>query len=245
MTSGNVVLELDWLCTEGLVKLGSEYESECLRSLTVTRVVVCLQKNLLHLILRRTRQVRSLVHHVGGVLTQPFGTVDVSILRVADTSTGLGFVPHVSGEGGGVRLVGIPEVGHEFVADGAEVVVLEVGTSSVTAAVIGTLGALTSLALVAVEALAVAAFSIADASVGALSVLVVQSQLGWLVDPSEVEGTDPLRAVARLTTKSYSVVVVAQTNTVLLTSSMSRTLVVTCVRVHRNEQRYESDHCNK
>jgi uncharacterized membrane protein len=94
-------------------------------------------------------------------------------------------------------------------------------------AVIGAGGALAALALVAGEAFAATSLSVAQASAGALSVLVALTVLIRLVNPSDLERANAVGAVTRVVGKTQAPVVEAVTNTVLTTSSVARAGIVT------------------
>jgi len=114
-----------------------------------------------------------LVHDVSGVLTHSLGTVHVSVLGVADAAAGLGLVPLVVTESGGVHGVFVSCVADQIVSDSSVVSLFNVCTLSVSGTIVGTLRALTRLSFVSIETDTLTIVTITNSSVGAFSIFVM------------------------------------------------------------------------
>jgi len=121
--------------------------------------------------------------------------------------------------------------------------ILDVLASSVTGAIIGTGSSLAALALVSIKALALTDFTVADATAGALGVLVESSLSGRSINPRELEGTDAIRTIARVMGEAISPVVVALADIVSHASSVATAVIIAVGGRRGNDGSEESNSC--
>lgn len=209
---------------EGLVQSGGEGQSEGVVIIDV-RLSIRDEQNRLHLVLSRGSHIQALIHDISTELAHSLGAIDISVFRVADAATSLGTIPLVVGEGLGLLLDEVsvlPVLGNRGIGH-----VLDISAASVARAIVGASSSLASTTLIAGEALALTTVTVADTSVGALSVLVVGANLVGSINPSDIIRADSLRAVTRQVRQTQAPIVVTSANTSLTASSVAGTRVIT------------------
>jgi hypothetical protein len=116
--------------------------------------------------------------------------------------------------------------------------VLDLHATSMATAIIRASGTSAPLTLVAREALAFTSFTVANAPVGALSILVMVAQFIRSVYPRELKRTNPLRAVTAVMAHANSPVVEALTHSVLSTGTMARASIVAASSLDRGNSKH-------
>jgi hypothetical protein len=167
-----------------------------------------------------------LVHDVITVHAHALGAINISPLGVTDTTSGLLSIPVLVSITEAVSLLLEEGPGIELLGGTSEWKVLNVLATSVTRAVVGTSSTGTSLTFISREALTFTRITITDATVGALSVLVVVSKFIRCINPSELERADTLRAITRVKTHTHTPVIITGTDTVLKTISVTGTIII-------------------
>jgi hypothetical protein len=152
-------------------------------------------------------EVIASIHHVIAVRAHALRAVNIGVLGITNATTGLVLVPAVVGEALGLLeelFVAVVELNSSICK------VLEVLASAVAGTVIGAHGALASLALVAVEALALGSLAVANASTGALSISVTKTILKRSINPSKLKGANTIRAITSVMSHTHAPVIIAQ-----------------------------------
>jgi hypothetical protein len=235
---------------EGLVALRLEGKSECLAVLitssvsnTILGVLNEVEDDFLSVDVLVSEKVISHIKDISAVGADTLGAVNIAIGGIADASTGLVVVPVTESESlGGLldRLV------RELSTRRGVSQILNVLAGAVARAVVGAGGALAALALIAIEASALASLAVADTTAGALKVLVEVALTVGGVDPGDLEGADALRAVTGVVGEADAPVVVALAHVVGGAVTVARALVVAGSVNNANEGEDQSDrekHC--
>jgi hypothetical protein len=187
---------------------------------------------LLHVIQLRSGHIIADIHDVGTVVAHALGAIIITVLRVALTGSGLGFVPVAVDEGGGVSAVGVR--GRVIEGDSLEGKVLNVLALAVTTAIIRASSTLASLSFKSGKALALTAITVANTSRRALRILVMGADLGWLINPGKVIGANALRAVTGVMAEAEAPVIITVALGVEVAHAMAGTRVV-ALRLRRGE----------
>lgn len=197
---------------ESLVQLGLEGQGESV-AVEFVDVVLVDEPQALHLVLERLGAVNSSVHHIVTIGAEALGAVHIAVFGVTHAGAGFLVVPLVEGEGLHVlhELATLVSVeGAVGIAEG-----LDVLAGAVAGAVVGAGGSLAALALVALEALALAGLSVADAFVGTLGVLVEVSQAIGGVHPGKLKGADAVGAIPGIEIIAHTPIVIAEAEAAL------------------------------
>jgi hypothetical protein len=208
---------------EGLVQLGLERKSECLRVDVLSLNLREVELDSLDVLVKGQVLVNSVVQDIVAVRAHSLGAVKVAIQGIAHASTLLVAVPIVVGEGLRLHeeaLLGI------IVPGGSVVKVFDVLAGTVAGAVVGAGSALAALTLVAIEALALTRVTSADTSARALQVLVeVAVDIGG-INPRDLVGAHSLRAISTVVRKTNTPVVVAGAHIIDVAGTVTRAVVV-------------------
>ena len=183
--------EVDGGGGEGLIDLRLEGKSEGIRR---REGIERFHTESLNLVEESIGEIQSFVHHIVRLGAHSSRAVDISVMRIAEATSGLLHIPVI-----------VSEVVHGSLVNGAIVVtphraegeVLKVLASAVARAVVGAGGSLAAFASVTLEALTFAGGSVADTSARALSVLVdVTINIG-IINPSDFERADSCESKAK------------------------------------------------
>jgi hypothetical protein len=170
------------------------------------------------------------------------GAVNITVLRVTDTSTDLVVVESIVGE----RLRQLSEL-HVLIGklSGTKGKLVDVLASTMTRAVIGARSTLASLSFVTIEALALTGLTVAKSLASTLSVSVTSIIVGLgsanigAVNPGELEGADSVRAITGIMGHTQSPVVVTDAKSTV-TFSVTTARVVTSGRHSRHKSKEKS-----
>lgn len=102
-------------------------------------------------------------------------------------------------------------------------------------AIVGASGSCATAALVSREAFAFAGTTVADTTVGALSVLVARANLIRGVDPSNIKRADAFRAIARKVGETQAPVVVTLANALQCALTVARAAIIAGALHNGNE----------
>jgi hypothetical protein len=228
-------VDLDGDGGESLVK--ARFEGEGKSSLGKSTGTVSGESDSLSLILSIIQLVQTTVHHVIPMGTHALGTVNISVLRIADTATDLVVVKSVVCEGL-LRLGELHVLMRKLSSTKGELI--DVLTGSMTRAIIGARSALASLTFVTIKALALTGLTVAKSLASTFSVSVTSIIVGLgsayigAVNPGELEGADSVGTITGIMGHTQAPVIVTDAKSTVA-FSMTTARVVTSGRCTSNQ----------
>jgi len=185
-------LECNRSSSKGFIKLGLEGKGKRF-SIQLGKIIFVSKADVLNLVLQNLVQVVSLIHQIITPRAQTLRAINVTILGVADASTGLLVVPLTEREGVDIGIELSENLAIERAVGMAKS--LNVLAVSMAGAIIGASGSLASLSFVSLKAFAFTSNTVADTLVSTFSILVEISTSVRSVYPRKLKGADTVRAI--------------------------------------------------
>lgn len=176
------------------------------------------------MIFQRNKQVITDIQDVSAVWAHALRTVNIAIGGITDTAACLLIVPTLEREGNRIFAEVLASI---IIVNSAITEIFNVFTCAMARAVIWTGCSSTSLAFITIKTLAFACLTIANAAIGAFSILVKTASFVGGVNPSDLIGTNTFRTITRIVGETKAPIIITFTDIIGHTGAMTTALIIT------------------